>query len=225
MFGSEFIEQSIFSASKKGTAIIPFITAGYPEKNEFSNLVLSLSEAADVIEIGVPFSDPMADGPVILMSYLNPLFVFGYEALVEQSLEAGVDGFIVPDLPIEEGSDFRQALNQANLGLIQLVTPASPEERIAKVAAMSSGFLYAVTIKGVTGGADGLPDTVTGYLEQVQELATIPVCAGFGVRTAEDVALLEPYVDGIIVGSALLEAIESGQPPAEFLTGLRAQVR
>ena len=162
MFGSEFIEQSIFSASAKGTAIIPFITAGYPEKNEFSNLVLSLSEAADVIEIGVPFSDPMADGvtiqrsshqaiesgvrlqwilqqlqaievkkPVILMSYLNPLFVFGYEALVEQSLEAGVDGFIVPDLPIEEGSDFRQVLNQANLGLIQLVTPASPAERIA----------------------------------------------------------------------------------------------
>ncbi|SVD80906.1 uncharacterized protein METZ01_LOCUS433760, partial [marine metagenome] len=154
MFGSEFIEQSILSASAKGTAIIPFITAGYPEKNEFSNLVLSLSEAADVIEIGVPFSDPMADGvtiqrsshqaiesgvrlqwilqqlqtikvnkPVILMSYLNPLFVFGYEALVHQSLEAGVDGFIVPDLPIEEGSDFRHALNEANLGLIQLVTP------------------------------------------------------------------------------------------------------
>ncbi len=256
MFGSEFIEQSVLSASAKGTAIIPFITAGYPEKNEFSNLVLSLSEVADVIEIGVPFSDPMADGvtiqrssrqaiesgvrlqwileqlqaievkkPVILMSYLNPLFVFGYEALVRQSLEAGVDGFIVPDLPIEEGSDFRHALNEANLGLIQLVTPASPAERIAKVAAMSSGFLYAVTVKGVTGGADGLPDTVTGYLEQVQELATIPVCAGFGVRTAEDVALLEPYVDGIIVGSALLEAIESGQQPAEFLTGLRAQKR
>jgi len=102
---------------------------------------------------------------------------------------------------------------------------ASPAERIAKVAAMSSGFLYAVTVKGVTGGANGLPSTVTGYLEQVQELATIPVCAGFGVRTAEDVALLEPYVDGIIVGSALLEAIESGQQPAEFLTGLRAQKR
>ena len=256
MFGSKFIEQSIFKASAKGTAIIPFITAGYPEKNEFSNLVLSLSEAADVIEIGVPFSDPMADGvtiqrsshqaiesgvrlqwilqqlqtikvnkPVILMSYLNPLFVFGYEALVEQSLEAGVDGFIVPDLPIEEGSDFRQVLNQANLGLIQLVTPASPAERIAKVAAMSSGFLYAVTVKGVTGGANGLSDTVTDYLEQVQKLATIPVCAGFGVRTAEDVALLEPYVDGIIIGSALLEAIESGQQPTEFLTSLRVKQR
>jgi len=136
-----------------------------------------------------------------------------------------VDGFIVPDLPIAEGSGFRQVLNEANLGLSQLVTPASPAERIAKVAAMSSGFLYAVTVKGVTGGTDGLPDTVTGYLEQVKALATIPVCAGFGVRTAEDVALLEPYVDGIIVGSALLEAIESGQPPAEFLTRLRAQVR
>ncbi len=254
MFGSEFIEQSILSAATKGTAIIPFITAGYPEKNEFSNLVLSLSKAADVIEIGVPFSDPMADGvtiqrsshqaiesgvrlqwilqqlqaieinkPVILMSYLNPLFVFGYEALVHQSLKAGVDGFIVPDLPIEEGSDFRDMLNEANLGLIQLVTPASPTERIAKVAAMSSGFLYAVTVKGVTGGANGLSDTVTGYLEKVQELATIPVCAGFGVRTAEDVALLEPYVDGVIVGSALLEAIESGQQPVEFLNNLRTK--
>jgi tryptophan synthase alpha chain len=90
---------------------------------------------------------------------------------------------------------------------------------------MSSGFLYAVTVKGVTGGANGLSDTVTGYLEKVQELATIPVCAGFGVRTAEDVALLEPYVDGVIVGSALLEAIESGQQPTEFLTSLRVKER
>lgn len=147
MFGSEFIKQSILSASAKGTAIIPFITAGYPEKNEFSNLVLSLSEAADVIEIGVPFSDPMADGvtiqrsshqaiksgvrlqwilqqlqaievkkPVILMSYLNPLFVFGYEALVRQSLEAGVDGFIVPDWPHSARVENHSPPRWANLG-------------------------------------------------------------------------------------------------------------
>ena len=212
-----------------------------------------MAKTADVIEIGVPFSDPMADGvtiqrsshaaiesgvtlkwileqlktlniktPIVLMSYLNPLYVYGYDQLVKASLEAGIDGFIIPDLPIEEGEEIREALSQAKLAMIQLVTPATPENRIKTIAKHSSGFLYAVTVKGVTGGNDGLPEEVAGYLETVKASSNIPVCAGFGVRSKADVKLLEPYVDGIIVGSALVEAIEQKITATDFLNTLRA---
>ena len=253
MFGSELIKTSVKNPKQDGPAIVPFITAGYPDKDSFLDLVTSLAKTADVIEIGVPFSDPMADGvtiqrsshaaiesgvtlqwileqlktlniktPIVLMSYLNPLYVYGYDQLVKASLEAGVDGFIIPDLPVEEGEEIREALSQAELAMIQLVTPATPENRIKTIAKHSSGFLYAVTVKGVTGGNDGLPEEVAGYLETVKASSNIPVCAGFGVRSKADVELLEPYVDGIIVGSALVEAIEQKIIATDFLNTLRA---
>ena len=252
MFGSELIKTSVKNPKQDGPAIVPFITAGYPDKDSFLDLVTSLAKTADVIEIGVPFSDPMADGvtiqrsshaaiesgvtlqwileqlktlniktPIVLMSYLNPLYVFGYEHLVEASLEANVDGFIIPDLPIEESEEIRGVFSQAKLAMIQLVTPATPENRIKTIAKHSSGFLYAVTVKGVTGGNDGLPKEVAGYLETVKASSNIPVCAGFGVRSKADVELLEPYVDGIIVGSALVEAIEQTMTATDFLNTLR----
>ncbi len=253
MFGSELITKSVQNPKQDGPAIVPFITAGYPDKDSFLDLITALAKTADVIEIGVPFSDPMADGvtiqrsshaaiesgvtlkwileelktlntktPIVLMSYLNPLYVYGYDQLVKASLEAGVDGFIIPDLPIEEGEEIREALSQAELAMIQLVTPATPENRIKTIAKHSSGFLYAVTVKGVTGGNDGLPEEVAGYLETVKASSNIPVCAGFGVRSKADVELLEPYVDGIIVGSALVEAIEQKITATDFLNTLRA---
>ena len=253
MFGSELIETSVKNPKQDGPAIVPFITAGYPDKDSFLDLLTALAKTADVIEIGVPFSDPMADGvtiqrsshaaiesgvtlkwileqlktlniktPIVLMSYLNPLYVYGYDQLVKASLEAGIDGFIIPDLPIEEGEEIREALSQAKLAMIQLVTPATPENRIKTIAKHSSGFLYAVTVKGVTGGNDGLPEEVAGYLETVKASSNIPVCAGFGVRSKADVELLEPYVDGIIVGSALVEAIEQKITATDFLNTLRA---
>ncbi len=253
MFGSELITTSVKNPKQDGPAIVPFITAGYPDKDSFLDLLTALAKTADVIEIGVPFSDPMADGvtiqrsshaaiesgvtlkwileqlktlniktPIVLMSYLNPLYVYGYDQLVKVSLEAGVDGFIIPDLPIEEGEKIREALSQAKLAMIQLVTPATPENRIKTIAKHSSGFLYAVTVKGVTGGNDGLPEEVAGYLETVKASSNIPVCAGFGVRSKADVELLEPYVDGIIVGSALVEAIEQKITATDFLNTLRA---
>ena len=252
MLGSKRIAASINNARKTGPAIIPFVTAGYPEKEGFLGLIEALSLCSDVIEIGVPFSDPMADGvtiqrsshmaiesgvklswifdqlkliqintPIVLMSYLNPLYVFGYNKLVKESKAAGVDGFIIPDLPIEEGDDLRQILNRNDLGLIQLVTPATPESRIKEIADKSSGCLYAVTIKGVTGGGQSLSVEVTTYLETVNSVSSIPVCAGFGVRSNDDVVLLEPFVDGVIVGSALVEAIEAGIDPTDFLNALR----
>ena len=253
MFGSELITTSVKNPKQDGPAIVPFITSGYPHKDSFLDLLTALAKTADVIEIGVPFSDPMADGvtiqrsshaaiesgvtlkwileqlktlniktPIVLMSYLNPLYVYGYDQLVKTSLEAGIDGFIIPDLPIEEGEEIREALSQAELAMIQLVTPATPENRIKTIAKHSSGFLYAVTVKGVTGGNDGLPEEVAGYLETVKASSNIPVCAGFGVRSKADVELLEPYVDGIIVGSALVEAIEQKITATDFLNTLRA---
>ena len=239
MTGSKYIEERIKAPKASGPALIPFITAGYPNAEDFKQTLFEISKKADVIEIGVPFSDPMADGvtiqrsshmaiengvtlkwifnqlkeinldtPIVLMSYLNPLYVFGMEELTKASLESGVDGFIVPDLPIEESKELNDRLSEAGLALIQLVTPATPKDRIEMITNQSSGFIYAVTIKGVTGGEDALSADVTDYLKQVQEIAKIPVCAGFGIREKSDVEMLANHVDGIIVGSAIVETIE-----------------
>ena len=252
MTGSKYIEERIKAPKASGPALIPFITAGYPNAEGFKQTLFEISKKADVIEIGVPFSDPMADGvtiqrsshmaiengvtlkwifnqlkeinldtPIVLMSYLNPLYVFGMEELTKASLESGVDGFIVPDLPIEESKELNDRLSEAGLALIQLVTPATPKDRIEMITNQSSGFIYAVTIKGVTGGEDALSADVTDYLKQVQEIAKIPVCAGFGIREKSDVEMLANNVDGIIVGSAIVETIEQGNSPTEFLDQLK----
>ncbi len=233
--------------------LVPYLTAGYPDKTAFVDTVRKIAAVADVVEIGVPFSDPMADGvtiqrssraaldqgvslrwilaeltaaenigaPLVLMSYLNPLLVYGYETLAQDCAGAGVCGFIVPDLPLEEGDDFRAALDERGLALIQLVTPATPADRMARLCAASKGFVYAVTIRGITGGTDELPDEVPAYLDRVKEQTDIPVCAGFGVRQAEQVRSLGYHADGIIVGSALVEQLEAGNDPAAFLESLR----
>lgn len=252
MTGSKYIEERIKAPKASGPALIPFITAGYPNAEDFKQTLFEISKKADVIEIGVPFSDPMADGvtiqrsshmaiengvtlkwifnqlkeinldtPIVLMSYLNPLYVFGMEELTKASLESGVDGFIVPDLPIEESKELNDRLSEAGLALIQLVTPATPKDRIEMITNQSSGFIYAVTIKGVTGGEDALSTDVTDYLKKVQEIAKIPVCAGFGIREKSDVEMLANHVDGIIVGSAIVETIEQGNSPTEFLDQLK----
>ena len=252
MTGSKYIEERIKAPKASGPALIPFITAGYPNAEDFKQTLFEISKKADVIEIGVPFSDPMADGvtiqrsshmaiengvtlkwifnqlkeinldtPIVLMSYLNPLYVFGMEELTKASLESGVDGFIVPDLPIEESKELNDRLSEAGLALIQLVTPATPKDRIEMITNQSSGFIYAVTIKGVTGGEDALSADVTDYLKQVQEIAKIPVCAVFGIREKSDVEMLANHVDGIIVGSAIVETIEQGNSPTEFLDQLK----
>ena len=252
MTGSKYIEERIKAPKASGPALIPFITAGYPNAEDFKQTLFEISKKADVIEIGVPFSDPMADGvtiqrsshmaiengvtlkwifnqlkeinldtPIVLMSYLNPLYVFGMEELTKASLESGVDGFIVPDLPIEESKELNERLTESGLALIQLVTPATPKDRIEMITNQSSGFIYAVTVKGVTGGEEALSADVTDYLKQVQEIAKIPVCAGFGIREKSDVEMLANHVDGIIVGSAIVETIEQGNSPTEFLDQLK----
>ena len=254
MKAHERVTAAIRAANKAGrTGLVPFVTAGYPEPKEFISTLKSVAAVGDVVEVGIPFSDPMADGmtiqrasfealrkgvslawifdelekaggfdaPLVMMSYLNPLLAFGYEKLADRALETGVCGFIVPDLPFEESAEIRAVLESRGLGLIQLVTPATPEARLETLCDASRGFVYAVTITGITGGDTGLPDDLAGYLDKVSAVSEIPVCAGFGIRQASDVAAVGAHAAGAIVGSALVEVLERGEDPTDFLTSLR----
>ena len=255
MQSHERIGAAIAAANKDGrTGLVPFITAGYPDPGTFGASLQAIANVGDVVELGVPFSDPMADGmtiqrssfaaiengvtlswifeqldalagnvaaPLVMMSYLNPLLAFGYARLATRARETGVCAFIVPDLPYEESAEISAALDAEGVGLIQLVTPATPAERLKLLAGASRGFLYAVTITGITGSDTGLPADLADYLDRVSAASTLPVCAGFGIRTAEDVVNVGRHAAGAIVGSALVEVMERGEDPAEFLRRLR----
>ena len=155
------------------------------------------------------------------MSYVNPLLSFGYDALAERAAGAGVGAFIVPDLPLEEAEPLRTALEAQGLGIVHLVTPATADDRLVELTKASRGFVYAVTITGVTGGASGLPGDMASCLDRVANVAELPVCAGFGIRTAADVRSVGAHAAGAIVGSALVEVLEEGGDPAAFLQSLR----
>ena len=254
MKAHERVTAAIRAANEAGrTGLVPFVTAGYPEPKDFIGTLKSVAAVGDVVEVGIPFSDPMADGmtiqrssfealrrgvslawifdelekaggfdtPLVMMSYLNPLLAFGYEKLADRALETGVCGFIVPDLPFEESAEIRAVLESRGLGLVQLVTPATPDGRLKTLCDASRGFVYAVTITGITGGDAGLPADLAGYLDKVSAVSGIPVCAGFGIRQASDVAAVGAHAAGAIVGSALVEVLERGEDPTGFLTSLR----
>ena len=257
MKAHERIGAALTAANDAGRpALVPFITAGYPEPADFISTLKAIAEVGDVVELGIPFSDPMADGmtiqrssfealqkgvslkwifdqldsakdeinaPLVMMSYLNPLLAFGYEALAERSLAAGVCGFIVPDLPFEESAEIRETLEARGLGLIQLVTPATPDDRLQTLCDASRGFVYAVTITGITGGGACLPADLTDYLDKVSGMSNLPVCAGFGIREAKDVAAVGKHAAGAIVGSALVEVLERGENPQPYLKSLRGE--
>ena len=162
------------------------------------------------------------EAPLVMMSYLNPLLAFGYETLAARAVATGVDGFLVPDLPYEECAPLAAVFDQHGLALVQFVTPATSNERMRMIAASSQGFLYAVTRTGITGGGSGLPAELTDYLDRVKAVSALPVLAGFGVREAKQIAGIGAHADGVIVASALVEALERGEDPAEFLNSLRA---
>jgi tryptophan synthase alpha chain len=253
MLPHERVTAAIVTANDEGrTALVPFLTAGYPELSSFAKTLHEVAAVSDVVEIGVPFSDPMADGmtiqrssfaaikngvslkwiwseleaanvavPLVMMSYVNPLMAFGFRALAERAAAAGVCAFIVPDLPFEESDALRGLLEANGLGLVQLVTPATPAPRLGVLANASRGFLYAVTVTGITGGGAGLPDNLAAYLDAVSAASPLPVCAGFGIRTAADVADVGRHAAGAIVGSALVEVLERGEDAASYLRALR----
>lgn len=250
----ERISAAIRAAAAGGEpALIAYLTAGFPQRAKFREHVRALAAGADVIEIGVPFTDPMADGvtiqraslaalaqgvtlgwilaelealgqlgaPLLLMSYLNPLLSFGVQRLAAAAAQAGVAGFIVPDLPLDESSELRTALAARQLGLVQMVTPVTPAARLEQLCAASEGFVYAVTMTGTTGKNVAVPDEVLGYLDRVRAAAPLPVCAGFGIRSRAQVQRLRGHVDGVVVGSALVEVLERGEDPAAWLRALR----
>lgn len=260
MSASERIAAAIHAAAAKGCpALVGYLTAGFPSRRQFKQNLGAVAGGCDVVEIGVPFSDPMADGatvqrasfaaladgvtlpwildelksieprhpvPILLMSYLNPLLAFGIEQLPRAAARAGISGFIVPDLPFEESGDLRQALEAEGLALVQMVTPVTPPERLKMLCRDAKGFIYAVTMTGTTGkSADGkfadVPTEVLDYMDRVREIAKVPVCAGFGIRSARQVARFAPHVDGVVVGSALVETLERGEDVGAFLKSLR----
>jgi tryptophan synthase alpha chain len=257
MSGRERISSAIRAVNGRGgPALVAFMTAGFPSRERFREHLQSIAAGADIIEIGVPFTDPMADGvtiqrasraalaqgvslrwilselsavrpgvPTILMSYLNPLLAVGFEVLCGAAADAGVAGFIVPDLPLDESDELRAALDPHGLALIQMVTPVTSAQRLARLCAASQGFVYAVTMTGTTGRSVAVPRTVLEYLDRVRAHARIPVCAGFGIRTREQVARLADHVDGVIVGSALVEVLERNADPAAWLATLRSAER
>lgn len=235
-------------------ALIAYVTAGFPRRETFLQQLDAVANAADVVEIGVPFTDPMADGttiqrssrvaleqgvslrwilqeltraeikpkaPLLLMSYLNPLLAYGLDKLPEDAARAGISGFIVPDLPFEECDDLRHALDARGLALVQFVTPVTPAGRMQMLCDGSGGFIYAVTMTGTTGKNVAVPQEVLEYFERVKKISPVPVCAGFGIRSREQVRRLAPFIDGAIVGSALVEVLERGEDPAAFLRSLR----
>ena len=247
------ISAAIGAAVAQGRpALVGFLTAGFPTRADFRRNLAEVASICDVVEIGVPFSDPMADGstiqrasfaalgngvtlpwildelagsersvPLLLMSYLNPLLAFGRKQLPSAAAAAGVSGFIVPDLPFEESGDLKSALDREGLALVQMVTPVTPPARLAMLCDSAQGFVYAVTMTGTTGKSAEVPDSVLDYMDRVKRCSRVPVCAGFGIRSRAQVERFASHVDGVVVGSALVEALEGGSDVRAFLRSLR----
>jgi len=228
-------------------ALIPFITAGDPSPGLTLPLMQALvAGGADIIELGVPFSDPMADGPtiqraseralaygvslrvvlgmvrefrktdvttpVVLMGYANPVEAYGQEAFARDAQAAGVDGVLVVDYPPEECKDFSATLKAAGVDPVFLLAPTSVEARFADVAALGSGYIYYVSLKGVTGSAAIDLDEVARRIPAIREQVGMPVGVGFGIRDAESAAKIARVADAVVIGSRIIESIEQGPP-------------
>ena len=223
-------------------ALIPYITVGYPSVETTLKVVpLLASNGCDIIELGIPFSDPLADGatiqrasyealrqgvtpklcfelvqelrqrveiPLVFMTYYNPVLKFGLEQFCSRCAEVGIDGLIIPDLPPEEGEELEQSTERHGLDLIYLLSPASTEERIELVASRSRGFIYLVSLTGVTGSRDTLPEELEDFVARVRERTEKPLCVGFGVSTPEQARRIAKVADGVIVGSRIIQLMD-----------------
>jgi len=227
------------------TALIPYITVGYPSIEATLKVVpLLAGSGCDIVELGVPFSDPLADGttiqkasfyalkngvtpqlcleiakqlsqmveiPLVFMTYFNPVFSYGLEEFCIACTGSGIDGLIIPDLPPEEGSELEAVTQRQGLDLIYLLAPTSTDERIRLVAERSRGFIYLVSVTGVTGVRDRLPANLEAFVTKVRKVTTQPLCVGFGVSTPEQAGRVAQIADGVIVGSRIIQLMEADE--------------
>ena len=235
-------------------ALVTFLTAGDPDYETSLAIIKDLPEAgADVIEIGMPFSDPMADGPaiqaaglralkagqtmaktlsmvrqfreqdgdtpIVLMGYYNPIYSYGPERFLDDARAAGVDGFIIVDLPAEMDEELCLPALERGMNFIRLATPTTDEKRLPRVLTNTSGFLYYVSITGITGAAAPDPQDVARSVADIRQKTDLPICVGFGVRTAEQARIIGETCDGVVVGTALVRAVAESLDDSGLATG------
>lgn len=240
-------------------ALMPYFTLGYPDRATSLDVVEAIASHSDLLELGVPFSDPLADGPtvqrstqlsleqgtttadclamvkelrergvatpVMMMGYYNPILAYGEARYVQDAVQAGVDGFIVPDLPVEEADEFERLVNEANLVLVHMIAPTSNPERIKNITGRAQGFIYLVSLTGVTGARSRLAEGLSSFVDSVRQQTDTPLAVGFGISTPELAREVGALADGVIVGSALINAADSGEDKprsaADFVASMR----
>ncbi|HXW00373.1 MAG TPA: tryptophan synthase subunit alpha [Anaerolineae bacterium] len=242
--GRSRIAAAFWKAQQRQTAaLMPYFTLGYPDRETSMAVVEAIAPYSDLIELGVPFSDPLADGPtiqrstqialeggtttaaclemvstlrrrgvdtpVMLMGYYNPILAYGEAPYVRDAAAAGADGFIVPDLPPEEAGSLEQLADAAGLALIHFLAPTSSAARIGSVTARAQGFIYLVSLTGVTGARRSLQQDLADFVARVRAHTSLPLAVGFGIGTPEQAAAVGRLADGVIVGSALINAADA----------------
>ena len=262
--GRERIAAAFRQAQEAGAAaLMPYYTLGYPDRETALDVVAAIAPYSDLLELGVPFSDPLADGPTIqhstqkaleagtttaaclemvrelrrrgvhtpalLMGYVNPILAYGEARYVEDAAAAGADGFIIPDLPPEEAETLEALAVAAGLVLIHFLAPTSNLRRIATVARRARGFVYLVSLTGVTGARSRLSEDLESFVRRVRAHTTAPLAVGFGISTPQQAAQVGAFADGVIVGSALINAVDTADNKAEaaaaFVRALRNGLR
>lgn len=244
-------------AAEGRAAFVPYVMAGDPDRETSLEIIRGLPAAgADLIEFGLPFTDPMADGPavqlagqraleagmtlqgtldlvralretddetpVVIMGYYNPIYSMGVETFLAEAKSAGVDGLIVVDLPPEEDDELCLPAKAAGLNFIRLATPTTDDRRLPKVLSNTSGFVYYVSITGITGAAEATAAAVAPEVARIKTQGGLPVCVGFGIKTPERASEIAKVADGVVVGSAIVERIGAGQSPAEVLAFVKS---
>ncbi|MFC1954328.1 tryptophan synthase subunit alpha [Chloroflexota bacterium] len=250
--------QTAFTKQQEHTALIAYVTVGYPSIEATLKIVPLLAEnGCDIVELGIPFSDPLADGvtiqqssfealkkgvtpeiclevarelrrkvdiPLLFMTYYNPVFSYGIEEFCNECNESGIDGFIIPDLPPEEGLELENISRKQEIDLIYLLAPTSTEERIKLAVEKSRGFVYLVSVTGITGARNSLPSGLEAFVSRVKKVTGKPLCVGFGIATPEEAKRVGDIADGVIVGSKIIQLMEEDDPlaaVADFTKSLR----
>jgi tryptophan synthase alpha chain len=258
--GTERITAAFKQAQTRQTAaLMPYFTLGYPDATTSLDIIEAIAPYSDLLELGVPFSDPLADGPtvqhstqvslengtttstcldmvrelrqrgvqipIMLMGYVNPILAYGEANYVQDAAKVGADGFIVPDLPPEEAEELDKLAANAGLSLIQFLAPTSNQQRIDKVTAKARGFVYLVSVAGVTGARSNVQTDLAGFVSRVRKQTAVPLAVGFGISTPQQAAKVGQIADGVIVGSALINAVDAADDKVEaavqFVKSLR----